>query len=76
MTAEWNLFVAAAMDQAKEAVFYERSLSKQLSKEKEAKHEMTLLNIQRDELRLVYDDMASEDQLSPDSFARHYYSQI
>ena len=76
MIAEWNLFVAAAMDQAKEAVFYERSLSKQLSKEKEAKHEMTLLNIQRPELSLVYDDMASEDQLSPDSFARRYYSQI
>ena len=76
MAAEWNLFVPAASEQAKEGVFYERSLSKHPSKNEQEDNERILLNVQRPELTLVYDDMASEDRLSPDSFARHYHSQI
>ena len=76
MSAEWNLFVAAAIVQAQGGVFYERSLSKHPGKEEDEEHDRILINTLRPELNLVYDEMADESLLSPDSFARHYYSQI
>ena len=74
MAGEWNLFVATAIEQAKECVFYDRSLSKQPNLKQEATNERILLNVQRLELSLVFDDCMVEDQLIPDSFAKHYYS--
>ena len=70
------MFVAAATEHAKESVFYDRSLSKQPKLKHVATNERIVLNVQRLELSLVYDDCMAEDQLSPDSFAKHYYSQI
>ena len=36
MAAEWNFFVLAALQQAQEGVFYQRSLSKDISKEEDS----------------------------------------
>jgi hypothetical protein len=76
MAAEWNFFVATAIEMAKQGVFYERSLSQEPNLKHEATNEMILLNVQRLELAKVFDNCMAEDQLSPDSFAKHYYSQI
>ena len=70
MAAEWNVFVAAAVQQAQEGVFYQRSLSKDISKEEDTDEwERILVNTQRPELAELYDKHVSPQTLSPDSFA-------
>ena len=76
MAAEWNYFVATAIEMAKQSVFYERSLSKEQNLKHETINVRILLNVQRLELALVFDNCMAEDQLSPDSFAKHYFSQV
>ena len=77
MAAEWNVFVAAAVQQAQEGVFYQRSLSKDISKEEDTDEwERILVNTQRPELAELYDKHVSPQNLSSDSFALHYFKQI
>ena len=77
MAAEWNVFVAAAVQQAQVGVFYQRSLSKDINKEEDTDEwERILLITLRPELAELYDKHVSPQTLIPDSFALPYFKQI